>query len=143
VVDRDNTCYHEAMKARTTTLYLRNVPAAAARAAKAEAARRGEPLGRVFADALAHHLGAAAPTATDTDLASDREWLAANRARLAHRYAGEYIAIVDRAVVDHDREFEPLASRVFARYGVRSVLMPRVEREPAPARTRSPRARRR
>lgn len=130
------------MKSATTTLYLRNVPRSAVHAAKAEAARRGEPLGRVVADALAQSLGSDEEGVRGSELADDLAWYEAHRGELARRYAGRFVAIVDGAVVDHAPEFEPLAERVFAKYGVRSVLMPRVVAERAPARVRSPRVRR-
>src|SRR5688500_6596175 len=123
------------MKPSTSTLYLRNVPLSAVRAAKAEAARRGEPLGRVVADALARSLGGA-PSADAADLGADVAWYEAHRADLALRYSNQHVAIVDERVVDHDREFEPLATRVFAQYGVRSVFMPRVSEEAVPLKVR-------
>jgi hypothetical protein len=76
----------------------------------------------------------------DDDLREEMRWYEANRARL-ERYRGEYLAIVDRAVVDHDRRFDVLAERVFAKFGVRPLFMPRVVagRARARARVRSPR----
>jgi len=38
----------------------------------------------------------------------------------------KYVAIVGRAVIDHDRDFEALAGWVFGRLGVRPLFMPRV-----------------
>ncbi|MEA2626392.1 MAG: hypothetical protein QOD06_2437 [Candidatus Binatota bacterium] len=66
------------------------------------------------------------------------EWYAKNRARLLRQYENEYVAIVDRNVIDHDRSFEALASRVFQRVGVRSVFMPRVRAVEQRVRVRSP-----
>jgi hypothetical protein len=62
----------------------------------------------------------------DHDLQRDMDWYAAEHPTLVRRYAGQYIAIVDGAVVDHATEFDVLARRVFARYGHRSIFMPRV-----------------
>jgi hypothetical protein len=66
-------------------------------------------------------------------------WYEKHRRDLLRRHAGEYIAVVDRRVLDHDRDFAALAERVFARLGVRPVFMPRVEDGEARARVRSPR----
>ena len=40
-------------------------------------------------------------------------WYAGHRVTLLDRYRGEHVAIIDEAVIDHDREFAALASRVF------------------------------
>jgi len=64
------------------------------------------------------------------------EWYAENRARLLRRYPGQYVAIVGRAVIDHDRDFEALADRVFGRLGVRPLFMPRVTSDAPVARAR-------
>jgi len=58
---------------------------------------------------------------------------------LLRRYRGEYVAIVDAAVVDHGRDFGALATRVFARFGSRNIYMPRVQAGEATAQIRSPR----
>ena len=65
------------------------------------------------------------------------EWYAENRARLLRRYPGQYVAIVGRAVIDHDRDFEALADRVFGRLGVRPLFMPRVTSDAAVAHVRA------
>ena len=39
------------------------------------------------------------------------------------RYAGEFVAIHDRAVVDHDRDEDSLRKRIRARYGKAAVLL--------------------
>ena len=121
-----------------TTLYLRGVPRSVVREAKAAAAREGVTLARWVTDRLA---GATAgtPTSASTaeDLRSDLAWYESNKAAFERKYSGEYLAIVDRAVVDHDAAFEALARRVFDKYGPRSVCMPRVGR--TVVRVRSPR----
>lgn len=45
-------------------------------------------------------------------------------------YAGKFIALIERQVVDTDSDWETLAVRVYARYGYREIFMPRVERIP-------------
>jgi len=66
-------------------------------------------------------------------------WYAEHRETLLDRYLGEYVAIVDETVIDHDREFMALASRVFARLGNRAIYMPRVQHDEPIVRVRSPR----
>lgn len=55
-------------------------------------------------------------------------WFEANR-RLLRRYPDQYVAIHGGRVIDHDRDFDALARRVFARLGTRPVLMPKVTAE--------------
>ena len=123
----------------TTTLFLRGMPVSVVRRAKAEAARRGDPIGRVVSDAIVKMLGEPAPS--EEGLAEDILWFEVNRARLSKRFRGAYVAILDQKVVDHDRDFEALARRAFARYGVRPIFMPRAMAERV-VRLRSPRVRR-
>lgn len=130
----------------TTTLFLRGLPARLVREVKAEAARRGVTLARHVADMMARSIEAASSPGdeeTDDDAALDASfrWYEANRSRILKKHAGEYVAILDEAVVDHDRDFSALAERVFQRHGVRSIFMPRVvgkAKEPV-LRARSPR----
>jgi hypothetical protein len=124
-----------------TTLYLRRFPTRIARQAKAAAARRGTTLSSFVADAVERSLegGATPASAVDGELAADMAWYGKNRARLRRRYDRQYVAIVDGAVIDHDREFEALASRVFERLGVRPVFMPRVGADDEVVHVRSPR----
>ncbi len=129
-----------------TTLYLRNVPAWLVREAKIRAASEGSTLTAVVADALARSLELRGETRLAASPAQDElresmEWYDENRARLLRRYRNEYVAIADRAVVDHDTDFESLATRVFARLGVRPVFMPRVAEGAERVRVRSPRRR--
>jgi hypothetical protein len=98
------------------------------REAKATAARRGTTLTSLVREALESFLTSARdePAADASPIAKDLAWYEANKAKLLRRYAGEYVAIVNKRVVDHDKEFGPLAMRVFKRYGIRSIAMPRV-----------------
>jgi hypothetical protein len=117
------------------------MPADLVREAKARAARRGATLGTIVSEALARSLedDGARTNELDRELRASERWYARQQPRLLKRYRGQYVAIHDRAVVDHDRDFAALAARVFARLGVRPVFMPRVvEREEA-VRIRSPR----
>ena len=128
------------MASERTTLYLRGVSRSLVREAKAAAARRGSTLAALVSDSLAQSLREDAPGQTpDEGLRENMIWYERNRRRLLARYRGEYVAVVDRAVVDHDRDFAALAARVFGRHGGRPVFTPRVQEQEARARLRSPR----
>lgn len=59
---------------------------------------------------------------------------------LAEKYLGQYVAIHDGQVVDHDQDFQSLHSRIRKRFGRQPVLLRRVEVEPESVWTfRSPR----
>jgi len=126
-----------------TTLFLRGMPRRVVREAKAAAARRGSTLAALVSEALERSLqDADGSEAVPAELRDDMRWYEGNRARLASRYGGEYVAILGRKVLDHDEDFETLSQRVFQRLGVRSILMPRVQ-DPEPRfYVRSPRVRR-
>lgn len=128
------------MSLTQTTLYLRGMPAHLVREAKAVAARRGLTLAGLLSEALEQSLSGDTPReAVGQGLAESRRWYDRHRERLRVRYRGQFVAVVGRAVVDHDRSFDALAGRVFARFGPRPVWMPRVDSAEARARVRSPR----
>ncbi len=110
-----------------TTLYLRSVPEGLVREAKAAAARRGVTLNVFVSEALAATLGIDVPGKAERPqgLGADMAWYETHKQNLLRRYRGQYVAIVNRRAVDHDREFGRLARRVFKRFGVRPVFMPR------------------
>jgi hypothetical protein len=121
-----------------TTLYLRGVPRAVVREAKAAAAREGVTLAQWVTSRISGGPNASMPEgARGSDLAGDFAFYEKHRAELEQKHRGEYLAIVDRAVVDHDPSFAALARRVFDKYGARSVCMPLVGR--TTVRVRSPR----
>jgi hypothetical protein len=64
-----------------------------------------------------------------------------NKDLLAARYAGEYIAVLDRDVIDHDASFSSLAQRVYKRLGYVSVYMPQVAAKRRVLRFESPEVR--
>jgi hypothetical protein len=111
------------------------------REAKAAAARRGSTLAALVSDSLDRALleenGRDEPPGHE--LLESMRWYERNRRRLLSRYGGQYIAVLQGAVMDHDRDFEALAARVFARLGSGPVYMPRVQDGEARARVRSPR----
>jgi hypothetical protein len=124
-------------------VYLRGMSTGLVREAKAAAARRGSTLAAFVSDAIERSFAETEPGAEGSvELGDAMRWYERNRPRLLSRYAGEYLAIVGRKVVDHDRDFESLAARVFERLGVRSVYMPRVQEGASRLRVRTPRLRR-
>jgi hypothetical protein len=128
------------VRAEGKSLFLRNVPTALVREAKAAAAHRGQTLTAIVSEALARSLGVDGDVLDRADdLDRDIAWYRQERAKLLRRYRGEYVAIVDMTVVDHGREFSALATRVFTRFGNRNVYMPRVQSSEPVARIRSPR----
>jgi hypothetical protein len=113
----------------TGTLYLRGIPRQLVREAKAEAARRGMSLTAFAREALAKALGRRAEDDDIRPIRPDLDWFTANRKRLARRYRGEYLAIINKRVVDHDADFSALALRVFAKYGSQPIAMPKATPE--------------
>ena len=122
------------------TLFLRNVPTQVVREAKAAAAREGKTLTAVVSEALARSLGVdGAPVDPADDLGRDIAWYQQHRPQLLRRYRGQYVAIVDGAVVDHGGDFNTLAARVFSRFGNRHIYMPKVQEGERVVRVASPR----
>ena len=122
------------------SVYLRGIPSSVIREAKAAAARRGITLAGFVADSLARALQNQTQSSEQADdLSREIRWYERNRERLLPEYAGEYLAILDNAVIDHDPDFEDLAERVFARDVGRNVFMPQVAATPRSLRVPSPR----
>jgi hypothetical protein len=139
--------------ARGKTLYLRALPESLVREAKATAARRGITVAGLVAEALQKVVSprtgagdrrakagrAQQAQAAAQGLAESMRWFEANRARLLRRYRDQYVAIDRNRVIDHDRDFDALARRVFTRLGARSVFIPKVTAEERVVRVPSPR----
>lgn len=106
-----------------TTLYLRQLPKDLVRSLKAQAALRGMTLTDLAIEILSRAAGEDAYAAR-RPLEADMAWYDAHKPGLVRRYRGQHLAILNRRVIDHDRDFETLARRVFAKVGVRSVFMP-------------------
>lgn len=70
---------------------------------------------------------------------SDVEWFHQHRQELVPQYEDQYVAILNRAVVDHDPAFEKLAERIYAKYGYRDFVMQKVKANAKPYRIVSPR----
>jgi hypothetical protein len=62
-----------------------------------------------------------------------------NKADIHEKYLGNFIAILDNSVVDHDKEFSNLATRVYEKFGYQTVYMPFVGSEERILRIPSPR----
>jgi hypothetical protein len=129
------------MESDTTSLFLRGMPRRIVREAKSAAAREGSTLAAFVTRVLEQTLNEGRPAQGERESALDASvrWYEENRSRLLSRYRGEYVAVVDAHVVDHDADWQALAERVFRRFGVAPVFMPRVEPGEPAARLRSPR----
>ena len=123
---------------RNTTLYLRGIPTELVRELKARAARQGLTLTALAIYALTRAVGAE-PQDDLKPLETAMAWYEAHKSQLLRRYPGEYLAILDHRVLDHDRDFSALAARVFARVGVRPVFMPQCVADDQTVHLRSPR----
>ena len=140
---RDVVVYVSLLTVVSRTLYLRGVPEALWREAKVLAAQRGTTLTSVVIDALQKEVGESALATVPAELRTDMEWYDANKKRLLRRHRGQYLAISDARVVDHDADFGALAQRVFEQLGRRPVFMPLCEdgerevRLPSPSRAAS------
>lgn len=124
------------------TLYLRGVPRNLVREAKALAARRGITLTALVVEALAREVEPrAGPRAggVPRELRADAAWYEAHRRELLRRYRGQYLAIREGKVIDHDRDFAALARRVFEHLGPHPVYMPKCVPERRIVRAPSPR----
>lgn len=127
------------------TMYLRGMPVSVVREAKATAARRGVTLAALVTDALTQALGSQPQLQqppTD-ELQADADWYEAHKAEFLSRYPGEYLAIADRQVIDHDADFSRLAERVFPVRDSRPVFMPKCVDGERVVSLRSPRLRQR
>ena len=129
-----------------TTLYLRSLPEALVREAKATAARRGITLAALVSEALQRAVGSEVGRGqltkgkgTVQGLTESMRWFEENRERLLRRYRDQYVAVDRNQVIDHDRDFDVLARRIFAKLGTRPVFMPKVTAEERVVRIPSPR----
>ena len=80
-------------------------------------------------EALSRALGGGTEEDEIGAIRPDLDWFEANRKQLVKRYRDEYVAIVNKKVVDHHADFSALAQRVFAKYGPHPVAMPKVTPE--------------
>jgi len=68
-----------------------------------------------------------------------KKYFQENKAQILEKYKGNFIAILDSTIVDHDRNFSDLARRVYEKFGYQTIYMPLVESEPVVLRIPSPR----
>lgn len=68
-----------------------------------------------------------------------RKYFQENKTQILEKYRGNFIAILDNSVVDHDREFSELAKRVYEKFGYQTIYMPFVEAQPSVLSIPSPR----
>ncbi|TAK08965.1 hypothetical protein EPO44_01880 [bacterium] len=83
--------------------------------------------------------GEGAQPADYVKLQEAKRYFQENKAQILEKYRGNFIAILDNSVVDHDKEFSELAKRVYDKFGYQMIYMPFVESEPSVLRIPSPR----
>ncbi|MEY2427481.1 MAG: hypothetical protein QOJ40_366 [Verrucomicrobiota bacterium] len=69
------------------------------------------------------------PPANGVD--AERRAFERQRVQLMRRYAGEYVALSDERVVDHDTDDEALAARMFKKLGETPFYIARLEETPS------------
>lgn len=129
------------MATTRATLYVRDLPDDLVRAVKVLAAKRGTTVRDVVAEALEATVrdSVSRPVEVPYDLQADIAWYESNRETMMEQHPGEFLAIVDQRVVDHDADFAALAERTLQRYD-RPVLMPDTRRQRRTVHLRTPRA---
>ena len=70
------------------------------------------------------------PQIAEESLAAERRAFEHQRAQLMRRYPGEYVALAGGRVVDHDKQDEALAARMFAKFGEATFYIARLEQSP-------------
>ena len=70
------------------------------------------------------------PQPVADDLASERRAFERQRGQLMRRYAGQFVALSGGRVVDHDKEDETLAARMFRKLGDAPFYIARLEDSP-------------
>ena|SRR5438046_1164063 len=77
------------------------------------------------------HRSAQLPQGQETHaLADERRAFERQRAQLLRRYKGQYVAVYEGRVVDHDPDDEALACRLFVKLGDVPFYIARVEERP-------------
>jgi len=70
------------------------------------------------------------PQPVEDSLATERRAFVRQRAQLMRRYPGEYVALSGGRVVDHDKQDEALAARMFRKLGDAPFYIARLEDNP-------------
>lgn len=78
------------------------------------------------------------PTSSDDSLMADRLAFARQRTQLMRRYRDQYVALSGGRVVDHDKDDEALAARMFRKLGNAPFFLARLEEKPAVCEIPSP-----
>ena len=100
---------------KRATLLLRGLPEWLVRKVKVRAAERGVTVGELVTEILSDSLDE--PFIGKPPMAGERSWFEAHRDELERAYPGEFLAISQNQVVDHDLSFDSLARRFFASHG--------------------------
>ncbi len=64
-------------------------------------------------------------------MATEQSSFARQRGQLMRRYPRQYVAFVGHRMVDHDRNDETLAARMFRKFGEKPFYIGRLEENPA------------
>jgi hypothetical protein len=70
------------------------------------------------------------PRLAEESLAAERRSFECQRAQLMRRYPGEYVALSGGRVVDHDKQDEALAARMFKKFGNAAFYVGCLEQSP-------------
>jgi hypothetical protein len=116
----------------TRTVHV-NLSEGAYRRIKRWAEAHQQDIGEAIAAYLAENLPdgeGVPPSATDHDLEREKAAYLGLHPQLQDQYAGQYVAIHDGQLVDHDTDYGALFERVDDRFPDRFVWMTRVEDQP-------------
>ena len=91
-----------------------------------EAESRGIGVESLIETALRHYRFQSQREKIDTE----SDWWRTVSSEIRARYAGEYVAVHNKEVVDHDRDEEVLRKRIRAKYGKTAVLLTPAEGRP-------------
>ncbi len=67
----------------------------------------------------------------EAEMQAERNAFERKRAQLMRRYPGKYVALLGGQIVDHDRDDEALAARMFKKFGDAPFYLARLEETPA------------
>ena len=70
------------------------------------------------------------PQLAEENLAAERHAFERQREQLMRRYPGQYVALSGGRVVDHDKQDEALAARMFRKFGDAAFYIARLEQRP-------------
>lgn len=84
-----------------------------------EAAQAGVDAENLIATAVRHYRF----QAQRRKIESEAEWWRGVPAEVRARYTGEFVAVHDKAVLDHDRDEVTLRKRIRTRYGKTAILI--------------------